>query len=374
MKKKLLFLVSEEHYFVTHRLDLAKAFQAVGFEIALATRSGCERKLIETAGIKIFSLQCFGRGVQGIWHSLSALFEIGQIYRRYRPDVVFQVAVKPVIFGSFWAWILRVPNVLNNLGGLGYLFTNVDETGFKKKIYRRLFCFCLSFLMRLSRATLIVQNQDDQKELLDLAVVTESQIQVIPGCGVDLVKFNVKPVPLEPPVRIVCVARMLKDKGIGELAKAANRLKQAALPVEVFLYGSPDPENPASLTEAQLSAWQALGMIQWMGETDQVAEAYANAHIAVLPSYREGLPKSLLEAAACGRPIVTTNVPGCREVVEEGLNGFLVPAKDPMKLFEQLQKLVRDSKLRARMGQESRRLMERKFDPEKIYKAFLGLV
>lgn len=372
--KKLLFLVSEYSYFCSHRLNLAKAAQKSGFEVALATRCPDHLENNHTANIKIFPLRYFTRSGLNPYKQLRLCLELFQIYKIYKPDIVHHVAIKPVILGSFIARWLRIPKVVNTLGGLGYLFTEEQsEKKLKKTLLRFMTCQIFRVIFSQKNSTLILQNQDDVDILVQKNAVCPKQVVIIQGAGVDMNAFPLKPYPPEPPVIIVCVARMLWDKGIGELVAAASLLKKQKVPAKIILYGLPDPENPASIKTEQLQAWHDQKIITWKGYCRDVANVYAQCHIAVLPSYREGLPKALLEAASCGRPIVTTDVPGCKEVVQHQQNGLLVPVKDSKALAQALMRLIQNPKLRLQMGKQGRHRVATYFSDTLIHQQTLAV-
>lgn len=377
--QRLLFLVSEDSYFYTHRLSLALSAKEAGFDVFVASRYSKYQALIESKGIKTIPLHNFSRTKLNPIQELRCLLELYQIYRHIRPTVVHHVAIKPVLYGTLIARICKVPRIINALGGLGYLFTSsAADTGFswkrlKKMLLKQDVCMLFRLSFNVPNLTLILQNPDDAHTLLSNRCITKDRLELIRGVGVNTSDFLVTPPPPAPPVIITLVARMLWDKGIGELVEAARLLKSSDLAFQIHLYGLPDPENPSSITEAQLIAWTKEGLIQWHGFKEEIATVYGQCHIAVLPSYREGLPKSLLEAAACGRPIVATDVPGCREVVQHFVNGLLVPSKDPRALAEALQMLIENEPLRLQMGHSSRNLVEENFKASTIHRQTIAL-
>ncbi len=395
--KKLLFLVAEDSYFCSHRLNLAKAAIAAGYQVAVATRCLRCTETIRAAQIQVFPLQHFSRAGVNPIRQFKLLHELQHIYRTYQPDIVHHVAIKPVIMGSLVAQWCGIKRVINALGGLGYLFTDPSPgashpplprqhphppfghplpqagEGKKKKFLRFFVCRIFRFIFSRPNSILILQNQDDVETLVKYHCLNRKRAQIIAGAGVDMNAFPITTPPAAPPVIIACVARLLWDKGIGELVKATEIIRNQGFAVNVLLYGMPDPENPASIPEAQILAWQASGIITWKGQCNDVAKAYAECHIAVLPSYREGLPKSLLEAASSGRPIVTTDVPGCREVVINGENGFLVPAKTSISLANALIKLIENEALRNQMGEAGRKRVAKYFNDPIIHEQTLAL-
>lgn len=372
VRKKILFLVSEDSYFCSHRLNLGLAARKAGFTIAVATQTSSHTKKIEDAGITVFPLKHFTRAGLNPFKQCLLILELLKIYKNYKPDIVHQVAMKPVVLGSLVGLWCRVPKIINALGGLGYLFT--EKGGVKKAALRFLTCWLFRFIFSRLNTQLILQNQDDLDALIKAQCILDpKKVSIIKGSGIDMDAFPATPFPPEPPVIITCISRLLRDKGIHELVFAAKILQEKNIAAKIILYGMPDPENPTSITQKQIEAWHDAGLIIWKGHCNNVAKAYADCHIAVLPSYREGLPKTLLEAASCERPIVTTDVPGCREVVQEGENGLLVPAKDGEELASALIVLIENKALRLRMGQAGRKRVAEYFSDTLIHKEILKL-
>lgn len=376
---KLLFLIAEDRYFWSHRLNLGKAAVKAGYQVALATRSLEHLAQIEALGIQVFPLHHFTRGGLNPFRQLLSLKELYSIYKTYKPDIAHHVAMKPIVLGTLIATWLKVPRIINAFGGLGYLFTDSSKqrslfTRFKKASLRFCVSYLLRFLFSANTVSVVLQNKDDKNTLIQATHLSPSKITLIPGAGIDIDVFKLSPMPpLASPIIITCIARLLWDKGIGELVLAAKILKEQSISAQVVLYGMPDSENPASIDKSQLLAWHAANDIIWRGYCTDVVKAYADSHIAVLPSYREGLPKSLLEAASCGRPIVTTDVPGCREVVAHGENGYLVPKQNAQALANALITLCNDSALRFRMGLAGRKRVENIFQDALIQQQTLAL-
>lgn len=350
---KLLFLVTEDWYFVSHRLPLAMVAQAAGYEVAVATRAGRQADVIRNAGIRLIPFAMSRRG----GNPFAEVMALWRLYRVEKPDLVHHVALKPVMFGALAAWMARVPAQVNAVAGLGWLFTSSSGV---VRLVRPVLRWMLARLLNRPHSLTIVQNPED-KSLLERSGLSARRLRLIRGAGVDVqVFFPVMPPP--EPVCIVLVSRMLWDKGVGEFVEAARRLTGAGVNARFLLVGDPDPANPASVPESTLRSWHGQHGVEWLGRRDDIPAVFQAAHIACLPSsYGEGLPKSLLEAAACGLPIVTTDAPGCREVVRDGVNGLLVPVHDAAALAAALGKLIGDAALRRRMGEQSRLRAETKF-------------
>jgi glycosyltransferase involved in cell wall biosynthesis len=302
---------------------------------------------------------------------LATLRDIADIYRRQKPDLVHHVSVKPVIYGSLAARIVSIPAAVNALAGLGFVFSSSRS---QARIIRWFVKLAFRWLLDRSNSCVLLQNPDDQKMLTSSRLVHSENTRLIRGSGVDTKRFAPREEPIHPPVVMALVARMLRDKGIPEFVEASKSLKQQGLPIRAILVGIPDPENPTSIAKSQLEAWQSEGWVEWWGQRDDIPELWAQSHIAVLPSaYGEGVPMSLIEAAACGRPIVTTDTPGCREIVQDGVNGLLVPVNDPAALAESIRKLAVNAELRRQMGQQGRKLVEAQFSEEIVVAETLDL-
>jgi glycosyltransferase involved in cell wall biosynthesis len=366
----LAFLVSEDWYFLSHRLRLAEAAIARGYRVVLLTRVGRDVEPIRRAGIEIVAFDQSRSGMNPL-AELCTLLRLNWAYRRLRPDAVFHVALKPVLLGSAAARLgVRRAVRFNTLGGLGFAFGG-DHRGLRP--LRWLIGRALRLLLRGD--DVIVQNGLDRALLVDTAGLAPARVHLIPGAGVDLAYFRPRPEPTNGPITAVLVARMLWDKGIGELVDAARILRRRGLALRVRLVGRIDPANPRHIEPAQLEAWSAVGLAEWIGHQDDIAAVWADSHIAVLPSYyREGLPKALMEAAACGRPIVTTNQPGCRDAIIPGETGLLVPPRDPATLADTIERLALDRPLRLRLGRAARADAEARFSDLQINGAILDLI
>ena len=355
--KKLLFLVTEDWYFVSHRLALAIAARAAGFDVVVATRVGQHGDAIRDEGISLIPFALSRRGGNPLREGIA----LWRLYRREQPDLVHHVALKPVMVGAFAAWLARVPRQVNAIAGLGWLFTTSSGV---VRLARPALRYVLACLLNRPGSMVIIQNPED-KALLARAGVSPLRLRLIRGAGVDTQTFS----PVTPPPGPVCVmlvARMLWDKGVGEFVEAAHMLNESGVTARFILVGDSDPANPASVRESTLRGWHGQQGIEWWGRRDDIPAVLQVAHIACLPSYREGLPKSLLEAAACGLPIVTADAPGCREVVRDGVNGLLVPVRDAAALAGALRKLIEDPELRLRMGEQSRLRAETEFALEAV--------
>lgn len=366
---KLLFFVTEDWYFCSHRLPLAVAAKREGFDVAVVTRVRRHRAEIEAAGLRLIPLDLQRRGAHP-WHELKTVRQLVRIYRAERPDIVHHVALKPVLYGSLAASLTKVPARVNALAGLGFVFASNRP---KARLLRPFVQLGFRGLLNQANSRVILQNPDDLHCLTRSGALDASRAVIIRGSGVDTNRFSPSPEPEGLPL-VILASRMLWDKGVGEFVRAAEILRGEGISARFALIGESDHENPAAIPDQQLAAWRASNTVEWWGRRNDMPEVLSQAHIVCLPSsYGEGLPKVLIEAAACGRPIVTTDAPGCREVVRHGHNGLLVPLRDAEALAAALRLLIEDANLRRRMGERGRRLVEREFSLERIASETLAL-
>ncbi len=356
-----LLVVSEDWYFVSHRLHLAEAAIAAGYKVALLSRISQHRALIEASGVEVIDWP-LDRRSHNPFMELRALWGAYVALRRFRPDIVHSVALKPVLYSALVCRLAGVRARVSALGGLGFVFSSRK---FLAKLLRPVLVLAFRWALSGGRSRLILQNPDDQATLLTAGVIEVERIRLIRGSGVDTSVFSLQAEVAGVPL-VVLPARMLWDKGVGEFVDCARSIKQKGIAARLALVGEPDEHNPECVPVAQLEAWRAEGAVEWWGRCDDMPDVLRQAAVVCLPSYREGLPKALLEAASCGRPIITYDVPGCREVVIDGENGFLVPLKDRQVLVTALEKLLCDPELRRRMGIVGREMVTKEFSQEKV--------
>jgi len=361
--RTLLFLVTEDWYFVLHRLPLAQAAARAGYRVMIATQLGEHGPLLRQQGYTVIPME-WRRSSMNPLTAWREIRQIRSIYRRYQPDLVHHIALKPSLYGSIAArWSGTAP-VVNNLAGLGQAFSS---QGFMAAGIRLGLKAAFRLLFRGRHSCTIVENTDDQAFLVDEIGVPPGQAILIRGIGVDERRFTCSELPTLPPPAIVMVSRLLWPKGVGELVEAGRILTARGVRQVIRLVGKPDEASRLSVPETQLRDWHTRGLIEWLGYQDDVPAIWREALIAVLPSYyREGIPRSLLEAAACGRPVVTTDMPGCREIVEQGVNGLLVPPRNPGALADALQQLLQSPALCARMGEAGRAMVLEHFTERQV--------
>ena len=367
MPASILYVVTEDWYFLSHRLPMARAAKAVGYEIHVATRLNSGKEAIEAEGFTPHALS-WQRGSLSPRHSIAGVSELRKLLRKLEPNILHNISLKPVLLGSIASLGLPSIAVVNSLTGLGTLFIGNHR---KSELTRPLVIAVLKALLKRSNTRTIVQNPDDKRFVLDLGV-PESSVDLIPGSGVDTAHFTPLPDP-PPPITAAYVGRMLADKGVITLIQAFSLATSRGLKLQLLLAGDTDRENPGSLAPEQLREFASAFGINWLGHVADIREVWARAHIAVLASRREGLPKSLLEAAACGRPMIATDTPGCREIAIRDETALTFPVDDAPTLADALTRMAGDADIRARFGERARGLVEKKFSAEVIGKEIIAL-
>ena len=356
---RLLYLVSEDWYFLSHRLPMARAARDAGYEVHVATRVVGGGAAIMAEGFKLYPLQ-WRRGSTNPIDFIKAIFEVRCAYRALAPDLVHQVAFWPSVVGSLAAIGLSMRR-LSALAGLGFAFTS---NSFKARAVRTVTRLFLPRLLGGARSAVLVQNPDDYAAMIAIGI-DRSRIFRIAGSGVDTLHLRPLPEPAGQ-MTMAYVGRLLDDKGLRALISAHALLAAQGETIRLLIVGEVDPVNPASIPSQEIDAWRRQPAIEVPGHVSDIRTVWAKAHIAVLPSRREGLPMSLLEAAACGRPIVATDVPGCREVARAGVNAFLVPVDDARALADAVLRLAHDPAMRAQFAAAGRLLVEREFSSTRV--------
>ena len=346
--RKLVFIVTEDWFFASHFLPMARAARELGLEVTVVTRVSAHREAIEATGAKVIPFEADRRSLNPVTTGLKT-GDLAAILRREKADLVHCIALRSILVGGFAAGMVGVRRRVYALTGLGFLGARTDRIA-------RLAQRAVRLLVRgleTRQTRYVFENADDPK-LLGLDPAGENVV-ILGGAGIDPEALRPAPLPPQPPLKIAIVARMLWSKGIDVAVEAVRNARAQGAAVELSLYGAPDPANPKSIPDETLKAWAAEPGIAWHGRTDDVAAVWRDHHVACLPSRGgEGLPRTLLEAAACGRAIVTTDVPGCRTLVRDGTEGRLVPAGDAASLAEALSDLSRRPDLVARMGAAAR--------------------
>ena len=356
---KILLFANTDWYLYNFRLALALALHERGDEVVLVSPDGPYGPRMQALGIRWLPFPLARRSLNPLT-GIQTVIRLLKLYRQEKPDLVHHFTVKCVLFGSLACHLLGIHPVVNSVTGLGYVFM---EGGGARRWLKAL--IKLSYRLLLHGTWVIFQNPDDRLAFQESRLVDPKRVTLIRGSGVDIRRFSPRPEPPGIPL-IVLPARMLWDKGVGEFVAAARTLQAQGLQARFALVGDSDNENPASVHASQLRAWENEGMIEWWGWKEDMQAVYAQAAIVCLPSYREGLPKTLIEAAACGCPIVTSDVPGCREVVRHGENGLLVPARDADALAKALMDLLQSPAARSEMGSCGRMIAEKEFSTDLV--------
>lgn len=359
---KILFVVNAPEFFLSHRLPIALAALASGYDVHVATANGESVSKINDLGL-VHHLIPMERSGQNPFKEIVSIFKLFRLFRQIKPDLVHLITIKPVLYGGFAARLARVPATVAAVSGLGTVFMD----GSVKSNVRRWLVFKLyRVALNHKRLKVIFQNPDDRKALLDLRVLEPDFACMIRGSGVDLNDYPFVDEPEETKLIVVMAARLLRDKGVFEFIQAAKLLKERESMVTMRLIGSPDPGNPSSISQQDIDNWSSNDFVEILGFRTDIAYQYAAANIVCLPSYREGLPKGLVEAAACGRAVVTTDVPGCRDAISPDITGVLVPVRDSNALADAIQALLESPEKRMKMGAAGRKLAEEVFTIEKI--------
>jgi len=358
---RIVYLVTEDWYFWTHRLRLALVMQNLGFEVYVMTKSGEYVKRMQELGLRVIPWKV-SRAHRNPLRDLFALFQVARVYWRLRPAIVHHIALKPIVLGGIVASLLDIPSV-SAINGLGHAFCT-DSTAIRA--VRTAILWLCRYVFQRNRSLAIFQNATDRDLFVERGIIRADRAVMIPGgAGVDVNVFRPAPGTLRKPI-VLLAARMLWEKGVGEFVQAAQNLKSRGKDARFLLAGRVDREAAAPISERQLRQWEETGAVEWLGHREDILPLLREATVVVLPSYREGMPKILLEAAACGCPIITTDSPGCREVVEHGVNGLLVPPRDGQALADAIAILLDSPELCAEMGQASRKKAEREFSIDKV--------
>jgi len=358
--KKVLFVVNDAAFFVSHRLPIAQQLIEEGYEVPLAT-SGETLPIYNEMGLSFHKLGVSRKGTRPL-SELRLIWQLFKLFTGLQPDLVHLVTIKPYLYGGIAAKIAKVPAVVSTVSGLGFVLM---ATGFKAKFLKAVLYPLYKFSFSHKNQIIIFQNTDDANFLVDWKVIRASKARFIRGSGVDL---NAYQYSAEPKGKIVItfVARLLTDKGIREFINASRIIHSNGKEVNFWVAGDLDEGNPESITKAEVASWKDLSNVKFFGFQSNVAELYSKSNIACLPSYREGLPKSLVEAAACGRAVITTDVPGCRDAIESNKTGLLVPVNNAVALADAIEYLLENPDVRERMGVAGRALAEKEFAIEKI--------
>jgi glycosyltransferase involved in cell wall biosynthesis len=346
------------------RMPIVEGLRARGHDIIIVAKSDGSEAKLRAMGCEVIGLAVDAKGINPL-KDLTLMLRLLQLYARKKPAVILNFTIKAVIYGSFSARSLGIP-VINTITGLGTAF--IEQTWLTSVVHK------LYRLALPGSQPVVFQNEEDLALFRQRGFITSNPVTVVPGSGVDLLRFRWTPMPREGPITFLFIGRLLRDKGIGEFAEAARRIKSTYTNVHFQVLGPLAVANRTAIAEESISQWVEEGTIEYLGPTDDVRRRIKEAHCVVLPSYREGMPRALLEGAAMGRPLIATAVAGCHDVVRHGVNGYLCAPSDGSDLASKMRSFIElsDSK-RTEMGQASRILAEECFDVKKVVEAYLGL-
>lgn len=362
----LLYVVTEDRAFLSHRLPMARAARDAGFDVHVATSVGSNAEAIRAEGFTVHAMP-FRRGGLSPFGAISTILALRQIKRGLSPAIVHHVGMQICVLGGISSLGMATPQV-NAMTGLGYAFTSTTA---KALFLRLVIAIALRFLLNRNHAVFLVQNPDDRAALETVGIDPRHLVR-IPGSGVDTDKLTPMPEP-DGPITVGFAGRLLTAKGIRTLVAAHRLLRARNVEVQLLIAGDPDPANPDSVRLEEAQRWNSEPGITWLGHVEDIATLWRRCHIAALPSHREGLPKSLLEAAACGRPLIAADAPGCREIVIPGQTGLLAPIEDAQALAEAIGELVASQELRKRYGAAARQLVVEKMSSHSIGAAIVAL-
>lgn len=365
---KLYIVVNVDWFFLSHRKDVALAAQKAGWDVTIVTADTGKLKDIEAIGLKTINLP-MSRSGMNIFQELGTLYFLRKLYKREKPDVVHHVGMKTILWGTLAAKFAKVNGVVNAISGLGGFFAE-DNKGLMARVMPKV----LKYSHHRKNLLCIFQNDEDKGLYVKNGIIKAEQARYIKGSGVHLDEFCYTPEPPDGKIRVILTARMIVEKGVFILTEAAEKLRNKyADNVEFLLVGGID-DHPGAITREQLDSVCDGKYIQWLGYRTDVKELLQSSHIVAFPSYyMEGLPKSLIEADAIGRPVITCNSVGCKETVIDGYNGYLIPTKDVDALVEKLDVLLGDVKLRQEMGKNSRKYAEENFSIDVVIERHLNI-
>lgn len=366
--KKILIFVNDADFFISHRLPIALAAKNLGYDVHIATAENTSGEKIRSFGLKWFGVP-LSRSGANVFDEVISFISIYNLYKKIKPDIVHHVTIKPIIYGGIVSRILKIPAVVQAVPGLGYIFT---ANGVLANLRKWLFYHIYRIVFSHPNLIAIFQNPTDLEHFSRKKIVAKKCSELILGSGVDLKVFI--PIPHKhTSVNILLPCRMLKDKGVIEFIEAAKLILKKYKYVSFILCGDIDIGNPSSIEKKQILKWEKENVATWLGMRTDMVAVLNMADIVCLPSYREGLPKVLIEAAACAKPIITTDVPGCRDVVNEGQNGLLVKSRDVEALVAAMEKLILNAELRKKMGLNSRLIAEQQFSVEMVVEKTLKI-
>jgi glycosyltransferase involved in cell wall biosynthesis len=359
LHRKLLYVANEDWAFLLNRLPMARAARRAGYEVHVATSVNEGGRAIEAEGFILHPIP-LRRGGISPQSAIRAILALRRVAGRIKPDIAHHSGLQCCVYGSIAAFGKKYPQV-SAMTGLGYVYTSAT---WRTRLLRTILKWLLPSLLDRPGDVVLVQNPDDRVALVDLGI-NEGKIVLIPGSGVDTDALKPLPEP-EGPITYGFAGRLLTDKGIRALVTAHGVVRAQGLETRLLIAGNPDLANPASVSLQEVNEWTQRPSITWLGHVKDIASLWKRCHFAILPSLREGLPGSLMEAAACGRAMIATDAPGCREIVIDDQTGLLVPIEDPKALARAIMKLAASPELRARYGKAARELVVSKLSAKII--------
>jgi glycosyltransferase involved in cell wall biosynthesis len=357
--RRLLYVVNEDWAFLLNRLPMARAARQAGFEVHVATRVGGGAEAIEAEGFTLHPIPLQRGGISPL-SAIPPILALRQITARIKPHIAHHSGLQCCVYGSIAAFGRKFPYV-SALTGMGYVFTSAT---WRTRLLRTILKQLLPFLLDRHGDVVLIQNPDDRAAMIDLGI-SEARMVLISGSGVDTDALQPLPEP-EGPITYGFAGRLLTDKGIRALVAAHDIVRRQGLQTNLLIAGNPDPANPASVSLQEVNEWAERPGITWLGHVEDISSLWNRCHFAILPSHREGLPGSLMEAAACQRAMIATDAPGCREIVIDDRTGLLVPIEDPQALAQAIVKLATSPELRARYGNAARELVVSKLSAKII--------
>jgi len=362
--RTILIIVNVDWFFMSHRLPIAIKALKQGYDITIASRFTEHKAELKSLGFNVVDIP-FNRSGGRVSSELSTIKAIKRVIEDLKPNLIHAITIKPVLYTGLALKAVKkdIPFVAA-ISGLGYVFTaNTLRAKVTKLIASAFYKVALSQKFK----TVIFQNTSDEAILTRVAKLNSTDKTLIKGSGADLSVYRFEPENQAPPLKVAMACRLLKEKGVYQYIEAARLVKKTHFDVEFLLIGTPDLENPNSVMQTEIDSWVKEGVINYLGHRNDIPNVFSSTSIVCLPSfYGEGVPKVLIEAAACGRAIVTTDNPGCRDAVIEGETGLTVPVRDSEKLAEALIRLIEDTQLRLSMGLKARKFAEQEFDVNSV--------
>lgn len=376
---KVVLFANTDWYIYNFRLPLAKALRDEGYEVVLISPPGPYGERLEQAGFRWHAMPMNRRSLNPL-RELGVLYWLTRFFGAEAPDVVHGFTIKSAVYGALAARLAGVRGRISAVAGMGYVFSSLD---LKAKLLRPLVRWLIRVTLNTRGSVLVLQNPDDVDLFNRFDLVSPERIRLIKGSGVNCEKFTPRALPTlgdsvgdtaKRPLTVLLAARLLWDKGIAEYVEAARLLRSEGRNIKFLLAGASDEGNPAAVDPRSLEEWVAASLIEWLGHVSEMPSLLAKIDVMVLPSYREGLPKTLIEAGACEVPLVTTDAPGCREVVSKhGVDGLIVPVRDGAALADAIRQLDDDEDLRIRLGRAARKKVLEEFEEKIVICKTLGV-